>query len=360
MQKGLTLTFVGLLVGLVGTGFWIAQSPTSSQTHQVQVPQTLAVSPMTLAAQSFIGSMNEEQKKMALFPFENTERKNWHFTPVRRKGLMWEQMNEDQHQMVVALLKTALSKQGYDKVEEVRKLELVLREVEGRGPNDRYRHPDRYFLSFFGKPSDAQPWGWRFEGHHLSTNFSSISGEIAVTPLFYGSNPGEVPIGKHKGKRVLKAEEDLARGLLEMLEPSQLEKALLSTDAPDEILSFEDTAVTLDTYDGLPISELNEPQKVAFLQLLRVYLDNMNTDLAEAYYAQIEAEGWDNTYFLWLGSKAYGERHYYRIHNPALLIEYDNTQNGANHIHAVWRDPRNDFGVDLLKEHYRTSSHHKK
>ncbi len=181
-----------------------------------------------------------------------------------------------------------------------------------------------------------------------------------VTPIFWGANPGEVRIGKHTGKRVLKAEEDLARTLVEMLDKQQLKTAQLAEDAPDEIFSFEDTLVTLDTFEGIPVSKLSEAQKVAFLQLLRVYLENVNSELADAYYSQIEAAGWDKTYFTWMGSLEPGKRHYYRIHNPVVLIEYDNTQNNANHIHAVWRDPDNDFGRDLLKEHYKNSPHHQK
>lgn len=357
MKKGPLFLTLGLLCSLLVSGYWMYQPMNSD--HVSELGNSLST-PMTQAAQDLIETFTEEQKELALFPFESQERSNWHFTPVRRKGLMWEQMSSDQRQKLTALLRTTLSESGYEKIEEIRGLELVLREVESRGSHDRYRHPDRYFLSIFGTPEGSEPWGWRFEGHHLSTNFSSVTGKIAVTPIFWGANPGEVRVGEHTGKRVLKAEEDLARTLVQMLDNEQLKMAQIADDAPDEIFSFEDPYVHMDTYEGLPVSKFTEAQKLAFLQLLRIYLDNMNTELADRYYAEIEAAGWDQTYFTWMGSLEPGKRHYYRIHSPAILVEYDNTQNDANHIHLVWRDPANDFGRDLLKQHYKNSPHHQK
>jgi len=352
----------GLLLGLIVATFStkLLAQPLSESPIKKQVIQGAVNAEMYEAVTDLLATLDASQKKAVMFSFEGDERYGWHFVPRQRSGLSWEVMSETQRAKLIELLKTALSNQGYDKAREIMQLELVLREVEGRGSNDRYRHPEKYYLTIYGEPDTNNPWGWRFEGHHLSLNFSAIANGVAVTPAFMGSNPAKVPMGKHKGKRVLKAEEDMARTLLGMLDESQNQQAIIAPDAPDDILTMVDRQVNMDTYQGIQVADLTDAQRVAFLQLLRLYLSNMEEAIADTYFARIEAAGIDKLYFAWAGSTEIGKRHYYRIHGPTILIEYDNTQNNANHIHTVWRDPSNDFGEDLLQKHYQTADHHKK
>lgn len=312
------------------------------------------------AMQTLMNALADEKKDQAMFAFEGEQRYKWHFTPIPRTGLSWEKMDEEQQQKMLALLKTTLSEKGLNKAREIMNLESILKVIEGRAEDDRYRHPEKYYLSIFGTPSLEKPWGWRFEGHHLSLNFSSIGDSYSVTPSFMGSNPARVPSGPFEGKRVLKAEEDMARTLMDMFDRDQLEKAIISENAPDDIVTFVDKKVSLNTYEGLKVEAFTDAQRIAFLQLLRMYLGKMREPISAHYFARIEEDGIENMYFAWAGSLEVGDRHYYRIHAPSILIEYDNTQNNANHIHTVWRDPVNDFGENLLKQHYETADHHRK
>jgi hypothetical protein len=313
---------------------------------------------MVEAARIFLEGLTPSQRQSATFEFEDEERKNWHYVPKSRQGITWEALSPEQREKAITLFKTALSEQGYQKTREIMELELVLRALENRPPDDRVRHPELYYLSIFGAPDPGEPWGWRFEGHHISFNFSAATGELAVTPAFLGSNPANVPSGPKKGQRILHMEEDLARQLMGKFSAEQLEKTIITDRAPRDIITGADREVALSKYEGLPLSEMNESQRRTFEQLIRVYFDNMKPSIALRQWQRLEKAGLDNLYFAWAGSLEPGQGHYYRIHGPTLLIEYDNTQNNANHIHTVWRDPANDFGEDLLKKHYETSGHH--
>ena len=300
-------------------------------------------------------SLDQDQKKQAMLPFDDKERSFWHFTPSPHRGLTWENMKENQRKALTNLLETGLSNKGLSKTREIMALELVLRDIEGRGSDDRHRHPDLYYFMLFGQPGD-EPWGWRFEGHHLSLNYTSVSGQVSVTPAFMGSNPAEVPLGPHKGKRVLAEEEDVARKLLESFKADQLKQVVIAAEAPKDIITGVDSKAIIEKQEGLQYDQMNEQQKQFLKDLVHVYLDNMEDGIAREQLKKVENEGWDNVYFAWAGKseRGIGNAHYYRVHGPSMLIEYDNIQNNANHIHAVWRDLSNDFGEDLLRQHYET------
>lgn len=309
------------------------------------------------AANYFINSLSDDLKSKLLFELKDDERFNWHYIPRERKGLSFELLSGDQREKGDALLKACLSNQGMSKTKEIMSLELVLREIENRLPNDRYRNPENYYFSIFGTPSASAPWGWRFEGHHLSLNFSSITGKIdGVTPSFMGSNPAIAKAGTYKGKEVLKQEQQLGKQLYNGLSDSQKKIATLDLEWED-ILTKADKRVTLDKLEGLKVSELNKDQRKIFDDLLQVYLGNLEKYITLYYMQRIDDNGGiGNMYFAWAGSPTKG-KHYYRIHGATLLIEYDNSQNDANHVHSVLRDVQNDFGEDLLRKHYKTTKH---
>ena len=312
-------------------------------------------SPMEKAATDLMKTLDQDQKNQASLPFDDQERSFWHFTPSPHRGLTWEKMKSNQQEALTGLLETGLSEKGLDKTREIMALELVLRDIEGRGADDHYRHPELYYFMLFGQPGD-EPWGWRFEGHHLSLNYTSVSGQISVTPAFMGSNPAEIPHGPEKGKRVLAEEEDLARQLLASFRQDQLKQVVIADKAPKEIVTGMDRKAILDKQQGLKYQQMDPTQQQLLRALVQNYLDNMVDGMAEEQMNKIETEGWGNVYFAWAGAteRAPGNAHYYRVHGPSLLIEYDNFQNNANHIHAVWRDLSNDFGEDLLRKHHET------
>ncbi len=305
----------------------------------------------------FIGSLTTEQRETVLYPLSSKERLNWHYIPRSRRGLSFKEMDGSQQKFAHALISSGLSGRGYAKAMTIMGLEAILAEMEG--PDRRFaRDPDLYHVTVFGTPSDESAWGWRVEGHHLSLNFLIVRGrEIAPTPNFFGSNPARVPEGyRLSGLRILAQEEDLARQLVFSMRAEQRTRTIIDPVAPPDIVTRAEKRAKLDAPIGIPVSEMNTEQKKIVLDLISEYIHRVPEDVAYARMNQIEKEGTSSIHFAWAGSEKHGSPHYYRLHGPSFLVEYDNTQNHANHIHTVWRDLGNDWGEDLLGDHY-TASH---
>lgn len=304
-------------------------------------------------ANAFLYSLDSKLKVKAQYAYDDKERFNWHYVPRQRNGVAIHDLNEKQKDAAFALLKAFLSDQGFQKTTGILSLEAVLRGVEGRDADDSYRDPSNYYFTIFGTPSSDKPWGWRLEGHHISLNFSSVDGSIVSgTPSFFGANPAVIPSGKDKGKQILELETELGFALVNSLTPTQLKVAKFSETALFDIASgSQKKAETLEPA-GIAFIALNENQKKQFLQLLDVYVQNYQLGFSHKLMDKIKKAGFDKLSFAWAGSLKPGAGHYYRIQGPMLLIEYDNTQNGANHVHSVVRDLTNDFAEDILKEHY--------
>ena len=318
-------------------------------------PTGNAAREMSDAAEAFLASLFADQRARARFSFGDDERLNWHFIPRARRGLPLRDMDERQRELVQALLRTGLSAQGIRKVEDIISLELVLRELGG---NPAVRNPELYFVSIFGDPSGSGPWGWRFEGHHLSLNYTVIDGApLAWAPAFMGADPAEVRRGSRTGLRALASEEDLARALVRSLDAAQRRQAVVAVRAPRDILTGNAREVDPLEPTGISITHLRPRQVDQLVRLLDEYLGRMSDDLAASRRARIEASDLSRITFAWAGSLEAGEPHYYRIQGPSFLVEYDNTQNGANHVHSVWRDFDGDFGRDLLRDHYDAHPH---
>ncbi|MEK6477172.1 DUF3500 domain-containing protein [Catalinimonas sp. 4WD22] len=305
------------------------------------------------SAQAFLTSLSEDQLDKATFSLADEERYNWNFTPVPRQGLPLKEMTETQQEAAFALMRASLSEKGYEKAQQVRDLEEILRGVEGRGPNDTYRDPNNYYFSIFGKPAQNEAWGWRFEGHHISLNFSSVSDEIvSVTPTFFGANPAKVPSGPRKGWRILKPEEDLGRVLVKSLTHEQQQTALIAEEAYPDIVTSNDKVANITKLEGLAYSQMTQEQQEQLIQLIELYYSVHKAEIVKEAMLRIKKAGFENIRFAWAGSYEVGDKHYYRIHGPSFVIEYDNTQNDANHIHTVIRDMEKDFGEDILSKHY--------
>jgi hypothetical protein len=328
-------------------------------------------SPATMAeaAKKFLGSLTPEQRQQATFSFNGDERTHWNFVPTElfpRNGLTVKQMNQSQRKLAHELLKAGLSQRGYMTATQIMQLESVLAALEASQRSVAtqllgrtfVRDPERYFFSIFGPPSTRNTWGWRVEGHHMSLHFTVVNGTlVAGSPSFFGSNPAEVREGPSAGTRVLGPEEDAARSLLESLDASQRERAIIHDVAPNDIVTMAKVKVDPLSPVGIPASALSASQRALLRKLIDVYAGYMADDIAADRLARIEKAGWDNVTFAWAGPLARGQKHYYRVQGPTFLIEYDNTQNDGNHIHSVWRDFNGDFGEDLLREHVKGTPH---
>ena len=335
---------------------------------------------MADAANALLTMLSPEQKQKITYQFDDAERFNWHFVPRERKGLPLKQMTEEQRKAAMAMLKTALSDQGYQKATSIIDMENVLRVIDNRPPNDTYRDPENYSFTIFGDPSTKTPWSWRIEGHHLSLQFMSLTGQVlAQTPTFFGSNPGileydatmadkrmgDVRIKDlpQKGRQILKQETEKAFALLKTLDADQRKQAVIATVAYPEIVTSNKRVASIEKMDGLRLGDMKPDQRALFLELLQVYMTNYRITLAKQQMAKLDKAGLDNIRFAWAGDLTpelgEGKGWYYRIHGPTILIEYDNTQTNANHIHTVVRDLTNDWGEDLLKAHYQSTNHGK-
>jgi hypothetical protein len=345
-------------------GRWVAAATLALSALALKDAAGPSPAAMAVAATKFLESLTPEQRQQAMFPFDGNERTHWHFIPTEifpRNGLTLKQMNQSQRERAHDLLKAGLSQRGYMTATQIMQLESVLAAIEAAQPpggNRFVRDPERYFFSIFGTPSTRGAWGWRVEGHHMSLHFTVANGTlVAGSPSFFGSNPAEVRSGPKKGTRVLGPEEDAARAVVGSLDASQREKAIINTTAPNDIVTMASVKVDPLSPVGIPASALATDQRALLRKLIDVYTGYMADDIAADRLARIEKAGWDKIAFAWAGSLERGQKHYYRVQGPTFLIEYDNTQNDANHIHSVWRDFNGDFGEDLLREHLRNTPH---
>lgn len=322
------------------------------------VARTRSASAMAAAANKFLHSLTAEQKAKANFQFNDEQRFDWHFIPRDRQGLPLKEMNEAQRKIALDFLRAGLSARGYWKATTIIALENVLREIEG--PNRRWpRDPQLYYFSVFGTPGTKQAWGWRVEGHHMSLNFT-VNGNslVATSPAFFGTNPREVRADlPQKGLRVLSEEEDAARELVHSLNEQQRAKAVYDAKAPGDILTMASKEAARQDNSGISADTLNQEQFSRLRKLVEIYCNNVPDDLAAERKAKFQQAQRNEIYFAWAGGTEKNQPCYYRVQTPAFLIEYDDTQNDANHVHSVWRDFRGDFGRDLLAEHYLKTPH---
>ena len=312
---------------------------------------------MAAIAKVFLTSLDDDQRAAATFEFGGDERENWHFIPRERKGVSMKELSTQQRLLAHALLNTGLGFRGSAKAVTIMSLEEVLYQMEGADESKRAairekRDPEKYFVSIFGKPADQGTWGWRIEGHHLSLNFTIKDGQLlSATPCFMGSNPGEIREGALKGLRVLAVEEELGRELVKALSPEQFKTALVAEVAPKEMLTAAERKVSPLKPVGLSDADMDAKQKEMLKRLIGEYLERQRADIAEEVLKEVESNG--AIHFAWAGGLERGEPHYYRVQGKTFLIEYDNTQNDANHVHSVWRSFEGDFGRDLLGEHLK-------
>lgn len=307
---------------------------------------------MSTTAVTFLKTLSPAQLKEIQFSYDDPERVNWHFIPRVRKGLPIRQLEGESLRAGLALLQTGLSPAGYSQALDIMGLEEVLYLLEPGERTERRerRDPRKYYFSIFGTPAVTGTWGWRLEGHHISLNYTVKDGDVvASTPEFFGANPGLIDAGPGRSIRVLGAEEDLARQILKMCTPEQLKVVWIDKAAPDDlrgggVLQPEQTAPV-----GIKAADMSADQKKLLAELLTEYLKNMPADVEQKRRAEVNAAGIDQIHFAWWGDQERNQRHYYRVQGPTFIIEYNNTQNQANHVHSMWRQLAGDFNILVKK-----------
>jgi len=327
---------------------------------QVQPPPDAIEAPevareMAVTAQRFLDTLEPGQQ--AKYLFQDAERGNFHFFPVSRRGVALKQLKEGQRHLALALMSATLSHAGNQKALAIMSLGDYLKETD-KSPNV-HRDSDQYHITVFGTPTADGTWGYRFEGFHLSFNVTVIRGRwLCVTPSFVGAIPAIVPSGPRKGLQVLQQETELGRALAESLTPEQRKTGFgkipdFLTETVGGFVTGNRRKLERGTPRGLAAKAMTPDQRDQLLKLVRVHINRIRKELADQDLARIERAGTEKIHFQWAGGLKVGEPHHYLIQGPTFLIEYDNTQNDGNHIHAVWRDFQGDFGRDLLREHIR-------
>jgi hypothetical protein len=314
-----------------------------------------AADDIAAGVRAWLHGLDDAQRAAATFPFDSDQRFVWAYTPGTREGLAIRDMRPDQREAAQAILRASLSTRTAGEVLSIIALESVLGELErsaGRGGWQR-RDPELYWFAVFGAPDDGASWSWRIGGHHIAVHVTIAGGQvIGSTPSFLGANPAVVRDGPQQGFRALAGEEAFARSLLGNMTPAQRGAAIVADRAPADILT--ENAARADAGSvprGVRHADLQRLQQADLERLIRHYVDRMRPEVADWQWERIVADGLGDVTFAWAGPEEPGQGHYYAVRGPRFLIEYDNTQNGANHIHAVWRDLDNDWGEDLLAAH---------
>ncbi len=300
------------------------------ETGTVSLPATIAG-----AADDFLAALDDGQRAKASYAFADAERVRWHWTTPRnfpRNGLPLREMGESQRDLALSLLRASLSDYGFQKALDIISLQ-----------NDLGNDPKLYYVTVFGQPGGAEAWGWRFEGHHLSRNFTFVGDQWTVTPFFLGA----WPTVSNAGLKAMEREEWAARELITSLDGDKRQAATIQEQTLTRHVTQNQPYVTPLDPAGLAASEFNADQEALMLEIIDDYLGTLPADLAVAHFERLSAGGLENVRFGWAGSVEPRHPQYYRLQGSTFLLEFDNSRNGGTHIHSVWRDFAEDFGQDL-------------
>ena len=344
-------------------GVFAQGAPTMPETSRAQVREDMT-NAASLLWSSIVGETSRvenlvrySRQDLLSLSLNDEARRDWVYWPRERVGLPLQLMSAEQRVMVQGLLTSILSTSGYLKVVHIMQLEQILALLEDEGLPRGVHH---YVVAFFGRPSMVDPWTWRFEGHHVSLSVSVFPDGVRVTPSFLGADPAETLTGPLAGFRPLHAEEDLGRQLVRSMNETQRAQAILSPIPPRDIFSSNvnkapsswDTWRTTLKPEGVPVADLDQSHQKLVRRILEEIVTRYRPEISATYLASIDLS---QLSFAWMGSLESREPHYYRIQGVNFVFEYDNTQDGGNHIHSVWRSVTGDFGDDLLEKHYRLS-----
>lgn len=318
-------------------------------------------------ANAFLASLTPEQRAKAVMSFDEEERFVWQESPGPRSGVVLKELNEAQKKLAMALLRTGVGDGGYQRIQMSMVRETVLSALQKTPEGQAVRDPALFYITIFGTPSATDPWGWTFEGHHLSTHFTVRGNQVATAPMFLGSQPNDLPAARLEGTalaaagkippamagRIMGPEEDKARALLQALDAKQRAMAVFDRtekrDA-DMISGINTRRVTPLGSPGLPARQMNAQQKALLVALVEEYLTRIPADVAaERRRVLLEGAALDGISFQWAGGTEPGQAHAYIVQGPTFLIEYaQNRNNAVGHVHTLWRDFNGDFGGEIL------------
>ena len=318
---------------------------------------SVAAAEMSTAASKLLDTWTPSQRAKATFPFGDGERIFWHHPPLNQIGVSLKEMNQEQRGLAYTLLASGLTNQAYKMARLIMDNELLLRETDRQsrdGPAKwplppgymLERDPEYYFFTIFGEPGDEGPWSWRVQGHHISLNFSLFKGEVVgTTPFHFGSSPAEVGEGPKKGQRILSVSEDMALDLMGSLDKAQRAKAIVNEECPWELLTYNSSRAVFMPNEGLPAANMDATQKGMLTALITDYISRVRPDVSRRSLDKMKEQGLDSLYLTWAGPVDRSRCHYYRIAGGYFMIEFVNPDNQSNHIHSVWRDVEDDFGL---------------
>lgn len=330
----------------------------------------VSTAPVREAAANLLAALTPEQRRKTMFPLDDPEWRKWmnqHF--YVRQGVSFKEMSDAQRTAAFGLLRAALSAKGLQLSRDIMKLNHTLGELNG---DDFVNYGEQlYWLTVMGEPSATKPWGWQLDGHHLIINYFVLGDQVVMTPFFVGSEPVMAPSGKYQGLTILQEEQDRGLKMLQALNATQRKAAILSvakTGNDNLTEAFKDNVV-LD-HAGVAAADLDASQRAALLDLIGLFVRNMDDGHAKVKMEDVRAQ-LDRTHFAWIGGADDTSVYYFRIHSPVILIEFDH-QRPANyrppgldprapnrqHVHVVVRTPNgNDYGKDLLRQHYEQHPH---
>jgi uncharacterized protein DUF3500 len=317
------------------------------------------------AAETFLAGLTAEQRARTTFKADDDEWRQWYNVHrAARQGVSFKEMSEEQRQLAYALMKAGLSAKGLENARSIMRLNETIAEMTRRF--EEYGE-FLYFITVMGQPSATEPWGWQLDGHHLIVNYFVLGDQVVMTPAFWGSEPVIATSGKYAGTRVLQQEQDRALALMQSLSAEQKAKATVKREkvANDaQTQAFRDNVQL--PYAGIRATDLNAAQTRALLDVVALYVGNMDEGHARVKMEDVRRHA-DETYFAWIGDSGADSVFYYRIHSPVILIEFDHQTPvalpgdkvpGRVHIHTVVRTPNgNDYGKDLLRQHYAQHRH---
>lgn len=310
-----------------------ASAPTQPPAPTAQAdPQQALVATIAGAAGQFLAALDDQQRAKASYAYADAERTRWHWTTPRgfpRNGLPLNEMSAEQRDLAFALLRASGSDAGYQKANDIITLQREL-------GND----PELYYVTLFGEPSGAEPWGWRWEGHHLSRHISVAGGQLSAYPLFLGAWPTTTDAGL----RAMPREEDAAREIITALSEADRAQAIFQQRTLTQHVTQNQPFVSPLDPVGIAYGALPAEQRQRVIEIIQSYLGTLPPAVAQPSFARIEAAGLDQIRFGWAGPLEPRRPHYYRVQGPTFLLEFDNSRNGGTHIHSVWRDFANDFG----------------
>jgi hypothetical protein len=331
---------------------------------------SVSTEPVRKAAVAFLAALTPEERGRTTFPVDDPEWRKWmnqHF--YVRQGVSFQEMTEAQRKAAFGLLEAALSAKGLKLSRDIMKLNHTLGELN---QDDFEQYGEwLYHVTVMGEPSASEPWGFQVDGHHLIINYFVLGDQVVMSPAFWGSEPVTARSGKYAGTSILQVERNEGLALLRALTADQRRKAVLSVSKTgnDNVgEAFKDNVVL--AYAGVRAAELGGAQKQQLLALVSEYVGNLRDDQARVQMDDVRRH-LDDTYFAWIGGGEPDSVFYYRIHSPVILIEFDHQRpanlrhlakdpNAPNleHIHTVVRTPNgNDYGKDLLRQHYETHPH---